>query len=200
MLKKTLVTLAVMGLLLAVGCTQVPVAAQREEPVVPKTAASLDLIATATPATPMPTEAEPGKASFNTEPESDIEIRLINQTWASPAEVKIGNFYPGARAEWEIKIHNGNDIWTEFFVSYMVSDEKREGYALAPVEAKDWVIIEDSTPVLAPKETKKILVVLYIPEGVAVPDKKWEFWTVAGEVSARAVQIQMATRWLVSCR
>lgn len=207
---------------------------------------------------------------------SDIEARLINETWVSPAEVKIGNFYAGARAEWTIKIHNGGDIstrtekysvttepmetkapikikaplangdvtnvtvtsdsakdnlkavsynietkeitfsgfaanmqriitihytaWSEFFVRYMVSDEKRDGYAFAPQAAQDWVIIEDSTPILAPKETKEITIALDIPKGAVVPDKQWEFWTVAGELGTGTVQKEYATRWTVVMR
>lgn len=221
-------------------------------------------------------EGEQKTAAINTEPESEYEIRLINQTWVSPAEVKIGNLYPGATAEWNLRIHNGNDAsieeemysmitdpeetvvdlniksplanedinkvviisdnkkdnlviisynsndrslkisgfqpqakriltvkyksWTGFFVEYLVSDEKRPGYALAPIEAKDWVIIEDSTPVLAPKETKEVLISISIPNDAVVKDNKWEFWTVAGERSGGTVQIQMATRWLVEMR
>jgi len=33
----------------------------------------------------------------------------IEKTWISPGKVTIGNFYPGARAEWPLLIHNGND-------------------------------------------------------------------------------------------
>ena len=215
-------------------------------------------------------------ASVNTQIDEDMEIKLMNQTWVSPAEVKIGNFYPGARAEWMLRLHNGNgaspqtemksvmtgldettvelqlkkpladasisaaaitsdnrkDIlvitaynpvtqslavagfapdakrvvtityqaWTAFFVDYMVSDTARPGAALAPKAAADWVIIEDSTPVLAPKETREIMIALDIPAAATVPYKVWEFWTVAGETSNAAIQTQMATRWLVNMR
>ena len=33
----------------------------------------------------------------------------IDRTWISPGKVNVGNFYPGARAEWYIQIHNGSD-------------------------------------------------------------------------------------------
>jgi len=204
---------------------------------------------------------------------SEIEARLMNDTWVSPAEVNISKFYAGARAEWTIKIHNGNDLltrtekysvttepletkvpikikkplangdfsgvivtsdsskdnlkavayniatkeitftgfaaniqriitvqydaWSQFFVKYMASNEAREGYALAPKEAESWVIIENPTPILAPKETKEITVALDIPKGAVIPDKQWEFWTVAGELGTGTVQLEYATRWTV---
>lgn len=192
MLKRILVISVMLGLLLVVSCTP------STPPQITQAPEEIPLI-TVSPTTPItPTVAK--TVPLNQEPAGDIEVRLMNQTWVSPAEVKIGNFYPGARAEWNIRIHNGNDAKTKFFVSYMVSNTTREGYALAPPEAKDWIIIEDSTPVLAPKETREILVVLSIPKDTVVLDKQWEFWTVAGEVSTWAVQTQMATRWCVSMR
>lgn len=44
---------------------------------------------------------------------SEIETRLMNNTWISPAQVDVGNFYPSARAEWNIRIHNGNEETTQ---------------------------------------------------------------------------------------
>lgn len=44
---------------------------------------------------------------------SDLETKMMNNTWISPAKVEVGNFYPSARAEWSIRIHNGNDETTQ---------------------------------------------------------------------------------------
>ncbi len=139
-----------------------------------------------------------------TNPTSDpnVEARLVDQTWISPAMVQIGNYYPGARAEWSIRVHNGKDVPAGLLISYRVPDNVKEGYDTAPVEAKDWVIIADSTPVLAAKETKEILVVLAMPKDpILVPEvKKWEFWVSVMETKQGQVQTEMCSRWLVVMR
>src|SRR4030043_687078 len=94
----------------------------------------------------------------------EIEARLVDTNWTSPAEVRIGNYYPGANAEWSIKIHNGGDIYSKFRVAYSAPSRTSEGYSMPPEEAQYWIIVADSTPMLAPKETKEILVTLAIPK------------------------------------
>ena len=208
--------------------------------------------------------------------DAEAEARLINDNWVSPAEVKIANYYPGAKAEWAIRIHNGNDAeirkeayrvgteanetvvpikvkfpiaaadytkvtvtsdntgetliptayneettevtisgflpevtrvitltytaWTEYLVDYETPNRTREGYSGPQVEAEDWIIIADTTPVLAPKETREILVTLAIPKGATVEADKWEFWTSVTAQGQGNIQTEMATRWLVTMR
>jgi hypothetical protein len=233
--------------------------------------------ATSTSITPLPTPSLP-EATKTVEPSAiaDVETKLMNNTWISPAKVEIGNYYPGARAEWTIRVHNSNEettqiekkmvgifenetlvdiylkypladnditkvtvtsdnnkdslvvngylslnkvltisgfepsesriisivykAWTEFKISYRIPDNTMNGYAKAPPNAQDWVIIADSTTVFRPKETKEILVVLQIPEGTVVLDKQWEFWTSVSEGGQGTVQTEMCTRWLVKMR
>jgi hypothetical protein len=154
--------------------------------------------------TPPPTTARaiptPTVVNIASESEKEKEIRLVNNNWISPAEVNIGNYYSGAKASWRIKIHNGNDIWTKFLITYLAPSGTREGYAIPPEGIESWVIISDSAPMLQPKETKEILVTLAIPEDIIVNDAKWEFWTVVSEQGQGMVQIQQATRWFVSMR
>lgn len=219
---KLAMTLVLVVVLLLVGCSQ---------PLV-------------IPPTPNTTKSETNTESVSPPSIPETEARLVNQVWISPAEIKIANFYAGARAEWNLRLHNGNDAstqtekyevitdigetvadlsikkpladgnianasitsdnpkdmlmllfynpsakslnvaglvpdakrvvtitytaWTQFFVSYMQTDTVREGYSLAPEDAKDWVIIADMTPVLAPKETREITVALDIPSNVDI--------------------------------
>lgn len=196
---------------------------------------------------------------------SDTEARLVNQNWVSPAEINIGNYYAGARAEWKIKVHNGNDAmpqyesyrvgtepnetiapikiklplagndytkvniisdntgetliatgynsatkevmisgflplttriitisyiaWTAFAIEYNAPTNPREGYSLPPAEAQDWVIIADATPVLAPKETREILVTLGIPkEATVTPIQVW-YLTDKGKLELKGISL-----------
>ncbi len=122
-------------------------------------------------------------------------------TWISPGKVNIGNFYPGARAEYPLSIHNGNDVATSFSVTYRYPDNVQEGYVKPLEEAQDWVIIADSTPVLMPKETKDILIVLAMPKDAKSPASKWEFWiSVIDTTQKGMVRTELCARWCVQMR
>ena len=124
-----------------------------------------------------------------------------DRTWISPGKVNVANFYPGGRAEYPITIHNGKDTTASFLVSYRYPDHVGEGYVKPTPEAQDWVIIADSTPVLMPKETRDILVVLAIPNGAKVFAPKWEFWiSVIDTTQVGTVRAELCSRWLVSMR
>ena len=125
----------------------------------------------------------------------------ITSTWLSPAKVIIGNFYPGARAEWDVTIHNGNNYEAQFEISYRVPDNVQEGYARPTVEVADWVIIVDTTPVLAAYQTKEIAVVLDMPGNAKSPGDDWEFWvSVKDKSQGGFVQTEICSRWLVNMR
>lgn len=90
---------------------------------------------------------------------------LYDKTWISPGKVEVGNFYPGARAEYSLTIHNGKDEPAEFSVTYREPDNTGEGYVRAPTAAQGWVIIADPAPVLAAKETRDVLIAVEMPKG-----------------------------------
>lgn len=124
-----------------------------------------------------------------------------NVTWISPGKVNVSNFYPGARAEYPVTIHNGNDYATSFSVSYRYPDNTATGYSKPSDEVQGWVIIADATPVLAPYETRDILVVLAMPEDAEVFAPKFEFWVAVMDMSqSGTVKSEMAVRWLVDMR
>lgn len=124
-----------------------------------------------------------------------------DMTWISPGKVKVANFYPGARAEYPITVHNGNDVATSFKISYRYPDHVEEGHFKPPPEAQNWVIIADENPVLAPRETREILVILSMPEDAAVFAEEWEFWiSIIDNSQVGIVKTELCTRWLVSMR
>lgn len=126
---------------------------------------------------------------------------LYDRTWISPGKVIIGNFYPGARAEYPVTVHNGNEASCSFTITCRPADHVDEPYVKAPSEVQDWVMIVDPTPVLAPKETKDILVTLEMPEDVEVFAPQWEFWvSVIDTTQGGVVRTELCSRWLVSMR
>jgi hypothetical protein len=125
---------------------------------------------------------------------------LYDKTWISPGKVMVGNFYPGARAEYLLSIHNGNDEPTKFSITYREPGSTGEGYVAAPSEAERWVIIADPAPVLAAKETRQVPIAVEMPKAAKAPPK-WEFWIAVKDVTQTSmVQTELICRWLVEMR
>jgi hypothetical protein len=125
---------------------------------------------------------------------------LYDKNWVSPGKVEVGNFYPGARAEYMISLHNGSDEPAEFSVSYRVSDNITDGYEPAPAAAEDWVMIAEPAPVLAAKETRDVLIAVEMPGDAEAPPK-WEFRIAVKDVTQTGmVQTELACRWLVAMK
>jgi hypothetical protein len=140
--------------------------------------------------------AQPSTQADKPQPPAD----LYDKVWISPGKVMVSHFYPGARAEYSLSIHNGNDQPTKFSVSFKEPGNAEEGYVAAPATAQDWVIIADPTPVLAAKETKDVLIAVEMPKGAEAP-KKWEFWVAVKDASQTGmVQTELACRWLVTMK
>lgn len=188
-MKKLTVILVVISLLILVGCIPSYEPNGLDLPdnyEVPETNGT-DIPIAATP-TPASNVVLPG------EPPSNI-------TWMSPGKVLIGNFYPGARAEYPVTIHNGNDWEASFNVTYRYPDHVGEGYTKPSIETQDWVIIADPTPILVSGETRNILVVLAMPEGATSPSSKWEFWvSVVDTTQEGSVTTELCCRWIVDMR
>jgi len=187
--KKLTVMLVVIGLLLVVGCipSSEPGGLILPDDYEPPVTTEPDIPITAT-TTPASNVVLPG------EPPSNV-------TWMSPGKVNIGNFYPGARAEYPVTIHNGYDTACSFAVSYRYPDHVADGYVKPILEVQDWVIVADATPVLAPQETRDILVTLEMPEDADIFAPQWEFWvSVVDTTQEGMVCTELASRWLISMR
>ena len=185
-MKKLIIGLLLAGLLLACGCTQTytpPVNTPSELPP-----------SNNNTTTPLPSTPSDGTTILPDEPP-------IDRTWISPGKVMVGNFYPGARAEWNLLVHNGKDTQASFVIAYRYPDHVGEGYVKPTTEAQDWVIIADSTPVLAPKETREILIALEMPKDAISPGKLWEFWiSVKDQTQTGMITTELCSRWCVSMR
>ena len=162
-----------------------------------------------TPYEPPPTDTiEPAPEPETPEPTPTNNPTIIDEqrppddvTWISPGKVVVGNFHAGGRAEYPITIHNGKDVTTEFAVYYRIPDHVPEDTTKAPNMVQDWVIVADPTPVLAPYETRDILVVLAMPQTAVDPAPKWEFWVgVKDNSQTGMVQTELCVRWIISMR
>lgn len=124
------------------------------------------------PVTPAPIAPAPTKSVSAPE----------NVTWVSPGKVWVGNFHLGARAEWSVVVHNGEDEPRNFRVAYKLPARTDEGYLKAPTDVvQDWVIVADSSFILAPKETRETLVALVMPEGISESEARFLEFTPKGQ-------------------
>jgi len=123
-----------------------------------------------------------------------------DMNWISPGKVNVANFYPGARAEYPVTIHNGNDTACNFAVSYRYPDHVDGDFVKPNIEAQSWVIVADMTPLLAPKETRDILITLEMPEDADIFAPQWEFWISVMDTSQGMVKTELCVRWLVTMR
>lgn len=90
-------------------------------------------------------------------------------------------------------------IVSKFQVQFQVPDNVDAGWAKAPVIARSWVTIAESQPMLAPFETREVLVTLTMPSDAVKFAPKWEFWITATNMSQGGhVHVVLASRWLVT--
>jgi hypothetical protein len=192
-IKKLLAGLLVVAVMLLVGCVQ-PITQPYTPPSTPQDNNTPPAPLVTPPVTPTtPETPEVVLPGANVPPE--------NMTWISPGKVMVGNFYPGARAEYPLTVHNGNDTTASFSIYYRYPDHVGAGYEMPPTEAQDWVIVADPTPVLMPRETRDILITLDMPENASISTPKWEFWIgVKDTTQTGMVHTELATRWLISMR
>lgn len=192
-MRKLAVGLVIMCLLLA-GCAQSPPSEpQNVEPEVQAI--------TPTPTPHQITATPEVKEKTNGAERLEPPAFLYDRTWISPGKVMVGNFHAGARAEHPLSIHNGSDKEATFSVSYREASHTNEEYPKAPKVVQDWVIIADTTPVIAPKATEDIMVAIVMPEDAIITEPKFEFWIVVRDTTqAGMVQTELGSRWLVSMR
>jgi len=179
-MSKLIVLVLVLGLLVA-GCSSIEI-----PPDLVNSTPGVDILPDLEPVneTPYPKDAPPGTV-----------------TWISPGKVEVRNFFAGARAEWNVTIHNGNSKAAEFTVKYRKPDYVASGYTEASLEAESWITITDPKPTLLPRETRDILVVVEIPEGAVVEADKWEFWISIKDITQGGlVQSELCSRWLIEMR
>ena len=172
-MKKILLVLVGLILVLMTGCVTYP----DDPPAIPQT----------------PTFTNGAIQDAGSQPPDDMN-------WISPGKVNVTNFYPGARAEYPVTVHNGNDTACSFAVGYRYPDHAGDDWMLPDIDVQDWVIVADATPLLAPKETRDILVTLKMPEDADIFAPQWEFWISVMDMSQGMVKTELCVRWLVTMR
>jgi len=117
---------------------------------------------------------------------------------ASTNEIKIEGFKPDFARYLTIEYDHQSS--TTYSVYYRNPDTLKAGYSAPPAGAQSWIIIADPSPVLAPYETREVMVTLMMPSKAVAPDK-WSFWVGVTEKSNAgagvAISIELCSTWLI---
>jgi hypothetical protein len=125
--------------------------------------------------------------------------QLADKTWLSPGKIRIDDLRSGNKVEQKIKVHNGSELSTDLSVYYRIPDYTENGYSTAPAGARDWIRIAQYSPVLAPRETREIAIVLDLPEQAQTPER-WEFWIGVKATKNNTLATELCSRWLVTMK
>ena len=128
------------------------------------------------------------------------QAQYYNVTWISPTDIWIDNYYAGATAEYNLTIHNGKDVAIAIKIGSICPTSTIQGYFVAPAKALEWVKISDVTFVLAPKETRDIMISLEMPKGASIEFEKWEYRITAFEQGQGNIEKGMAMRCFVDMK
>lgn len=138
--------------------------------------------------------------------EPGVTVVITEKGIMANSEVRVENYYPGARAEMPYYIYNATDHEIKahiYLVNYYnVSNySKASDYRNAPNVINEWMEIP-KTAALKAHETYKCTVALEIPDSVGVLPDKFGFLvgvTNSGD-EQRKIQNAVATWWLVDMR
>lgn len=116
-------------------------------------------------------------------------------------EIKIEGFKSDFARYLTIKYDHQSS--TTYSVYYRNPDTVKAGYSAPPAGAQSWIIIADPSPVLAPYETREVMVTLAMPSKAVAPDK-WSFWVGVSEKASAgagvAITLELASTWLIDMR
>jgi len=122
-------------------------------------------------------------------------------TYIYPGKVNVDGLYPGAEADFLMKVHNGKSEAAPFVLSAYQPGSAAQGYQPMPAEYLSWVSISDANPTVPPKESKDVTITIKLPANIQVSKKSYELWIVVKDVSqTEFVQTQLALRCLITIR
>jgi hypothetical protein len=116
----------------------------------------------------------------------------------SPAEVKIDNLPPGEATEFELTIHNKDEIAHVFtFTTFQPpEEERREGRAAFPDAS--WISFSSQEIELAANFEANVTVTVAIPQEQKWAGEDWETWLGVTAESSDVLGVKLYVRLLVS--
>lgn len=116
----------------------------------------------------------------------------------SPAEVHIDNLLPGESAEFELTIHNKDEIAHNFTVTTFPppEEERREGRAQFPDDS--WISFSCPRIEIAGTSQANATVTVAIPQEQKWAGRDWEMWLGVTPESSDLLGVKLYVRLLVS--
>jgi hypothetical protein len=116
----------------------------------------------------------------------------------SPAEVHIDNLPPGEAAEFELTIHNKDEIAHNFTIATFQppEEERREGRAGFPDDS--WISFSSQGIELAADSGANVTVTVAIPREQKWTGGNWEIWLGVAAESSDLLAVRLYVRLLVS--
>ena len=115
-----------------------------------------------------------------------------------PAEVHIGNLPPGESEQFNLTIHNKDEMSHNFTVSVFSppEEERREGTAEFPDDS--WITFSSPRIEIAANSQADVMVTTAIPGGQKWAGKDWETWLAVTAESSDLLSVKLHVRLLVS--
>lgn len=140
----------------------------------------------------------PPNSSLNTLTLEEIEKNLDKVIWITPGKVNIGNLFPGAQAEWNLRIHNDRNESVSFAVVNRSPDYTEKGYISLPYK---WMTIEtdvDGLITIAPRSVRSVPVVVKFDPRDKPYFKKYETWISVMDTSQTGmIKTELCSRWFI---
>ena len=116
----------------------------------------------------------------------------------SPAEVKINTLSPGEAAEFELTIHNKDEVAHNFTIAAFQppEEERREGRSEFPDDS--WVSFSSSEIEVAAGSEANVTVTVAIPREQKWAGEDWETWLGVAAESSDLLAVKLYVRLLVS--
>ena len=116
----------------------------------------------------------------------------------SPAEVHIDNLPPGETAEFELTIHNKDDLAHNFTIATFQppEEDRREGRAEFPDDS--WISFPSQEIEVASNSEANVTVTVAIPREQQWAGGDWEIWLGVAAESSDLLAIRLYVRLLMS--
>ena len=115
-----------------------------------------------------------------------------------PAEVHIDNLLPGEVAEFELTIHNKDEIAHNFTITTFrpPEEQRREGRVQFPDD--DWLSFSRPKIEIAANSQANVTVMVAIPREQKWAGREWELWLGVTAESSDLLAVKLYVRLLVS--
>jgi len=116
----------------------------------------------------------------------------------SPAEVHIDNLLPGGAAEFELTIHNKEELAHNFTIATFQppEEDRREGRAEFPDDS--WISFSSQEIEVAANSEANVTVRVAIPREQKWAGEDWEIWLGVAAESSDLLAVRLDVRLLVS--